>query len=624
MVWGFFRRIAYAFQMRASVVMRLVVLLSVAVAAVSVSGIVRTDATPATFTNPLLIAPIAIGPFESCPDPAIIRGQQPGDSSWYLYCTTNPLNSTDRNTSGRLNVHLLPMLQSRDLVHWTYVGDVFLERPAWVAPFGSLWAPDIQFFNGRYYLYYTANITQLPERGSAIGVATSDSPTGPWTDSGGQVVEPQMMPGGGNTRRWVYDPAVVTEESGQRYLFYGSFVGGIAARRLSVDGLHTDPVSETPIAAANRYEGAAVVRHDGFWYLFASAGECCNGALSGYSVLVGRSANLLGPYTDRDGVSLLADQVGGTPVLSANGNRWVGPGHNTVFTDRAGQDWVLYHAIDRGDPYFDGTTTTKRPVLLDPLDWVDGWPLVRGGLGPSDTPQSVPAAQPGDARRIGIEPITDDPLGALDAPRSLDFAALPKNVGLTPTSPLGLWQWTSAPAIGQAGITDGALRLSPFGDEHDRRAALLSTAIPPGDFTVETRVRLNLPPEGCCQSPTQAGLVIYANDDEYVSLTNLVRAQTRQIIFTRGSAQMPPRQPHEGNTAVGAADTWTYLRIAKRMRGGEETYTAYSSRDGTQWVRSGTWTAPLGKDARIGLVVRGGTGVAASFEYARVFIAPPR
>ena len=100
-----------------------------------------------------------------------------------------------------------------------------------------------------------------------------------------------------------------------------------------------------------------------------------------------------GPFVDRDSVSLLAGQVGGTPALSMNGNRWVGPGHNTVFTDVAGQDWVLYHAVDRTNPYFTGATGfTRRPLMMDMLVWKDGWPSVRNGLWASDTPQPAPAA----------------------------------------------------------------------------------------------------------------------------------------------------------------------------------------------------------------------------------------
>jgi len=194
-----------------------------------------------TYTNPLAVQTRGVGPFESCPDPAIIRDQRPGATAWYIYCTTDPLNGADHAADGSLNYHLIMMLRSDDLVHWTYIGDAFAARPRWVAPDAYLWAPDIQFFNGRYSLYYTATETTLPGGGSAIGVATSANPTGPWTDSGGPVVAPQPASCCADSRRWLFDPAVVADTDGQRYLFFGSFFGGISARRLSADGLHTDP-----------------------------------------------------------------------------------------------------------------------------------------------------------------------------------------------------------------------------------------------------------------------------------------------------------------------------------------------------------------------------------------------
>src|SRR3954452_2718028 len=233
----------------------------------------------ATYTNPLVLQGNGTA-LESCPDPSVIRGQQPGDGAWYLYCTTDPIGGTS-------GFHLLPMLRSFDLVHWTYMGDAFTDRPVWASARALLWAPELQYFNGLYHLYFTVTNTVLPGGGSAIGVATSAGPTGPWTESGAPVVEAHAAPCCADARTQVYDPAIVADESGQRYLFYGSFSGGIAARRLSADGLHTDPAGDTPIAAPRRYEGTSVVHHDGYYYLFASASDCCNGPLTGYSVFVG-------------------------------------------------------------------------------------------------------------------------------------------------------------------------------------------------------------------------------------------------------------------------------------------------------------------------------------------------
>src|SRR3712207_8810846 len=48
-----------------------------------------------------------------------------------------------------------------------------------------------------------------------------------------------------------------------------------------------------------------------------------------------------------------------------NGNKWIGTGHNAVVTDLAGQDWIVYHAINRNDPYLTGREgINERPMLL--------------------------------------------------------------------------------------------------------------------------------------------------------------------------------------------------------------------------------------------------------------------
>jgi arabinan endo-1,5-alpha-L-arabinosidase len=568
---------------------------------------------PGSYQNPVSIRIPGAGHVESCADPSIIRGQTPGDVDWYLYCTTDPLNGADRDANGDLRFRLIPILRSRDLVNWTYAGDAFTERPAWLKDDAGMWAPNIEYFNGQYYLYYTAPETDLPGGGSAIGVATAPSPLGPWTDSGRPVVEPHAAPCCPGSRRWVFDPDVI-EADGQRYIYYGSYFGGISVRRLSADGLSSDPASQVEVAIANRYEGPHVVARGGYYYLFASATDCCRGPLTGYSVFVGRSASPLGPFVDHEGVSFLAGRVGGTPVLSMNGNRWVGPGHNTVFTDLDGQDWTFYHAIDRHDPYFAGAVGfTKRPLLLDPLDWIDGWPTVRGGAWASDRPMPAPAAQPGyrTAYRPPILPVAG--VGGPLSRWSDEFNA---------TALSAAWEWVREPAAGTYGLTGGALRFQTqaadlFVDSNS--AAVLTRPAPPGNYLVETRVRLDVPPEGCCQNYVQAGLVIYGDDDNYIKLTHVSIWETRQTEFAKEMAPVPAGYPRYGNTVVGPPGEWTYLRIAVRDRGGaEEAYTAYTSRDGVTWTRGGTWTHNLGQRGRIGLVAMGGSGFTATFDYVRV------
>ena len=89
-----------------------------------------------------------------------------------------------------------------------------------------------------------------------------------------------------------------------------------------------------------------------------------------------------------------------------------------------------------------------------------------------------------------------------------------------------------------------------------------------------------------------------------------------------------PGFPRYGNTVVGPpGDDWTYLRIVveqlngveQREAGGDtERYTAYTSQDGSTWVRGGVWTHSLG-DGQIGLVSMGGTGFTGRFDHVRVW-----
>ncbi len=571
---------------------------------------------PAVYQNPLTLQTADGKRVESCADPSIIRGSTPGDKAWYLYCTTDPLRG---DVTGNLIFHLIPMYKSTDLVNWTYQGDVFSARPSWVSADAGLWAPDIEFFNGKYYLYFTASNTSLPGEGSAIGVATSNSPTGPWVDSGMPAVEPHAPPSDPTARRWVFDPAIVQDDAGQRYIYYGSYFGGISARKLSADGLRSDPASQVQITIANRYEGAYIRKHGGYYYLFASATNCCNGPLTGYSVFAGRSQNPLGPFMDREGVSLLTGRVGGTPVISMNGNRWVGPGHNAIVTDLAGQDWFVYHAVDSNDPYFAGAVGfTKRPVLLDRLDWIDGWPTVRAERWASDSPQRAPVTQANgnngagpDNHQLGVGATGKEPKPLAQFSDEFNAATLSTQ-----------WSWVRQPAVGTYGVENGTFRFDTQAADlyvDSNNASVLLEAAPKQDYLVEARVKLNLPPEGCCQNYVQAGLVIYKDDDNFIKLAHVSIWETRQTEYAKELSPVPNSYPRYGNTVVGAPDEWTYLRIVRHSQGKEERYTAYTSRNGITWVHGGTWTHQLGDQAKIGLVSMGGSGFTANFDYVRVY-----
>jgi arabinan endo-1,5-alpha-L-arabinosidase len=381
------------------------------------------------------------------------------------------------------------------------------------------------------------------------------------------------------------------------------------------------------VAVANKYEGAEVAKRGGYYYLFVSATDCCRGPLTGYSVFVGRSTSPTGPFLDRSGADLNDDErmddptnarVGGSVVLSMNGNRWVGPGHNTVFQDFDGQWWTIYHAVDRNEPYFAGSVGfTKRPALLDPLDWVNGWPTVRGGHWASDEPMPAPAAQPGQSTDYTPQ------LAAWDTPDDkLGYASDEFNSqNLHPH-----WDWVREPAADQFGFANHSLWFNTQAAdlfENSNNASVLTEPAPAGDYLVETKVRVNVPDEGCCFNYVQGGLVVYGDDDNYVRLVSVSIWNTRQTEFGKELFPVPAGYPRYGNTVVGPPGEWTWLRIVKRTVDGVEHYRAYTSRDGKIWERGGVWTHQLGTNAKIGLVSMGGSGFIAEFDYVRVYTVLP-
>jgi arabinan endo-1,5-alpha-L-arabinosidase len=586
-----------------------------------------SESDTGTYTNPLRPRIPGAGVVGSCADPTVFRGHAAGDRHWYMFCTSDPLSDTDK-TGGDFRFHHIPMMRSLDLVHWTYVGDAFAALPVLADPSAHLWAPEVTYSTTfhTYYLFYV--VTDLadaasPEPGchgdNAIGVATSSSPIGPWTAQPEPVVGPRRN-GGTCDYLWTFDPDVLRDVNATgSYLYYGSYFGGIRARPLTLTATGASTaLPETQVTIANRYEGADVVSRGGYYYLFASAANCCNGPLTGYSVFAGRSTSPLGPYVDRAGNSLLAGRVGGTPVISMNGNRWVGPGHNTVFRDFSGQWWTVYHAVNRFDPYFAGAAGfTKRPPLLDPVDWVDGWPTVRGGGWASDAAMPAPAAQPGQTAAYTPSFVGQDQPGTKIASASTEF----DGTALGPH-----WSWVRPPPATQYGVAGGSFRFDTQAGDlfvDSNSAPVLVENAPPGDYLVQTRVRLNLPAEGCCFNYVQAGLVVYADDDNFVKLAHVSIWETRQTEFAKEWRPVRAGFPRYGNTVVGSPAEWTYLRIVKHRiveQGGAtaEEYTAYTSQDGRRWVRGGTWTHSLGSVARIGLVSMGGTGFVADFDYVRV------
>ena len=304
------------------------------------------SAQTAVYRNPIID--------KNSPDPTILRAD---DGSFYLYATENTRN--------------VPIYHSTDLVNWNLIGTAFTDetRPKWNAK-GMIWAPDINKIGDKYVLYYAKSVWG-GEWEAGVGVAVANSPQGPFTDCG-NIIDSRKI----GIQNCI-DPFYI-EDGGRRYLFWGSF-HGIYGAELTADGLSLKPDSKPRKVAGSFMEGAYIQRRGGYYYLFGSAGTCCEGAKSTYRVTVGRSKKLFGPYVDKKGQLLLDNHY---EVVLQRNERVAGPGHNAeIVTDDAGTDFLIYHGFKTDKPR-DG-----RVVYMDRIDWVDSWPYIQGG-----TPSIVAAA----------------------------------------------------------------------------------------------------------------------------------------------------------------------------------------------------------------------------------------
>lgn len=286
----------------------------------------------------------------SLPDPTLIKCE---DGYFYLYATENIRN--------------VPILRSVNLVDWELIGTAFTDdsRPNF-EPKGRVWAPDINKIGDKYVLYYAMSVWG-GEWTCGIGCAIADSPEGPFIDCGKLFRSNEI--GVKNS----IDPFYI-EDNGTKYLFWGSF-RGIYVIELTDDGLAVKEGSTPVLIAGTAYEGTYIHKKNGYYYLFASTGTCCEGLKSTYTTVVGRSDKLMGPYVDKKGKRMLDNHH---EILIHKSDKFVGTGHNSeIVTDNEGNDWIFYHAFKVTNP--DG-----RVLMLDKVDWLDDWPYVNEEI-PSTT-----------------------------------------------------------------------------------------------------------------------------------------------------------------------------------------------------------------------------------------------
>jgi arabinan endo-1,5-alpha-L-arabinosidase len=252
---------------------------------------------------------------------------------------------------------------STDRVVFRNAGVVFPGGAPWTTGYtnGSrnLWAPDISYRDGRYWLYYSAST--FGSNRSAIFLATSTTGgSGSWTDQG-LVIESRTSDDFN-----AIDPNLIVDEQGRWWLSFGSFWSGIKLVQLNPStGKRLDgTIRSIAGRGGGAIEAPYMFRRGGFYYLYVSFDFCCRGAASTYRVMVGRATSPTGPFLDRNGVAMTAG--GGTEVLAGHGSIH-GPGHQAVLAD-GNQDVLIYH-------YYADNGASRLGINLLGHDSA-GWPYV--------------------------------------------------------------------------------------------------------------------------------------------------------------------------------------------------------------------------------------------------------
>ncbi|MGD9021126.1 MAG: glycoside hydrolase 43 family protein [Lysobacterales bacterium] len=395
----------------------------------------------------------------------------------------------------------LPILHSNDLVHWRIVnhaiprlppGDHF-DRPQHG---NGVWAPSFRRHDGRFYIFYGD-----PDFG--IYVVTADDPRAEWS-------EPYLLkPGKG-----LIDPAPFWDDDGKAYLVHAwaksraGFNNVLTLHSMSPDGRSVLDegkivVDGNTIEGWFTIEGPKLYKRDGWYYIFAPAGGVRNGWQG-----VFRARSIHGPYEHR-----IVLEQGDTEINGPHQGAWL--------TTSAGDDWFLH---------FQDKDTYGRIVHLQPLRWIDGWPVM--GADPDGDGTGAPvlefAAPHPEVGAAGMQPQTSD-----DFSDGFNLA----------------WQWQANPQAGWLGeAPTGSLRLNavPMPANFWEAGNLLMQKFPAEAFSAQVKMAFSPAATG-----DTAGLVVFGYDYNWVGLVRdgedlLLQQHVRKEARAGGDEAIVASKPVEG------------------------------------------------------------------------------
>lgn len=270
--------------------------------------------------------------------------------------------------------------ESKDLVHWTPLPSP-LNRVSQLdmrgnPPSGGIWAPDLSYADGMFWLVYTdVKGVAGPYTDVVNYLVTARDIRGPWS-------EPTMLDGVG------FDASLFHDVDGRKYLLqqtgdmreYRHSFNGITLTEFDTATMKLKPETMRTIwqgTDVRLVEGPHLYRIDGWYYLFCAEG----GTIWQHQESVARSRNIDGPYETMPGNPFLSNY--GTP-----GSYLQKQGHGALF-DTPNGEWYYASLCGRpwhhpGEPIHEvrGYCTLGRETSIQKVTWCrDGWPRIDGGVG---------------------------------------------------------------------------------------------------------------------------------------------------------------------------------------------------------------------------------------------------
>lgn len=453
----------------------------------------------------------------------------------------------------------LQILHSKDMVNWRIIGTAIErllpeERFSQMQHGNGVWAPSIRYHQGEFYIYYGD-----PDTG--IYMVKSKDPAGKWDN-------PVLV----KAAKGIIDTCPLWDEDGNAYIVHG-YAGSRAGLksilgliRMTPDG--TQAIGESRIIFDGHIgnatiEGPKFYKRDGWYYIFAPAG----GVPTGWQTVL-RSKNIWGPYEWK--------------IVMAQGNTNINGPHQGAWVDTPDgkEDWFFH---------FQDKEAYGRVVHLQPMKWVDGWPVIgvdKDGDGCGSPVYSY--KKPNVGKTYSIEtPAESDEFDSLE---------------------LGLqWQWQANPKPIWY-FCDGGnslLRLYSYYTENQVNLwdvpNLLLQKFPTEDFTVTTKVSFA---PSSKYTGERTGLVVMGAD--YAVLTMENRADGL-ILVQNVCRKADKKGKEEENASVKLSDNTLFLRVKVKKDSEKEAICSFSySVDGKKFISLGeNFTAKPGKwiGAKVGLFI---------------------